>query len=87
MILLQLMQRHCGCNNSYCEFDPDEITTPDLLPMYTLNTMQGHLIPSVNYSDLRAFLYPYYFHVNCAVNQIIAKVDLTRSESVCDTDN
>ena len=81
------MQRHCGCDNSSCEFDPDEIITPDSLPMYTLDTMEGQLMPSVNYSDLGAFLYPHYFHVNCVVNAIIAKVDSSRSKSVCDTSN
>ena len=81
------MQRHCGCDNSSCEFDPDRVTIPNSLPMYTLDTMEGHLIPSVKYSDLGAFLYPHYFHVNCIVNTIIVKVDSGRSESVCDTSN
>lgn len=81
------MRHHCGCDNSSCEFDADKTTTPDSLPMYTLDTIQGQLIPSIKYSDLGAFLYPHYFHINCVVNTIITKVDLSRSESVCDASN
>lgn len=76
------MRRHCGCKNSNCTADPNKMITPHTAPVYTTDTVQGHTIPSVHYSDLIAFLYPYYYTVNFMVNSIIQQTDA----SVCDGD-
>ena len=64
------MQSHCGCEDSDCEFDPNQITAPHLLPVYAVDTVQGRLLPSVDYSDLGDFLFSYYFETNCVANAI-----------------
>lgn len=76
------MRRHCGCESSNCTADPNKMTTPHTAPVYTTDTVQGHIMPSVHYSDLIVFLYPYYYTVNFMVNSIIQQADA----SVCDDD-
>lgn len=62
------MMHYCGCENSCCE--PDEMIAPSSLPPYTLQTVEGHIISSVNYLDVGAFLYPQYLNVNSVVDAI-----------------
>ena len=61
---MQLKQRKCGCENNDCVADPNEVTTPDTVPMYSMDSIPGHTIPSVAYPDLGEFLFQYYERVN-----------------------
>ena len=66
-----MKQHHCGCENSDCEADPNEMTTPHTMPM----SIPGDIIQSVAYPDLGEFLFQYYYRVNKLVNAIIEKSD------------
>ena len=79
------MQHSCGCKDSNCEFDPDGMTTPNMIPMHTSDSIQGHAVLSVKHADLVFFLYQHYYAVNFIVNTIIEDVDKAlMTGSVCD---
>ena len=68
-----MKQHHCGCENSDCEADPNEMTTPHTVP--TFENISGGIIRSVAYPDLGEFLFQYYYCVNELVDAIIEKFD------------
>lgn len=82
---MQLKQHKCGCENNDCKADPNEVTTPNTVPIYTMDSIPGHTIPSVAYQDLGEFLFQYYERVNTVVNAIIKVSD--PSGSICKPDS
>ena len=74
-----MKQHHCGCENSDCEVDPNEMSTPHTVPMRTLKSISGGIIQSVAYPDLGEFLFQYYYCVNKLVDAIKQKFD----SSIC----